>query len=253
MLSEESIKKFLKHKFNVKVLESVGSTNTELKKMARAGEPEGSVLIAKHQTNGRGRLGRSFYSPQNSGIYMSILFRPCFEFFKAQLITAASAISVCRALENQGALNLGIKWVNDIFLNDKKISGILTEVEFKNNSSELDFLITGIGINVTTSDFPDDIKNIAGSAFDKNNVDKNKIVADILNNLYDFYKNIESLEFLQEYKDRSILKNRNIMLVSPDKETPAKVIGIDDECHLIVELADGTVSHISTGEVSVRF
>ena len=253
MLSEENIVEFLRHKLNIKVVDSVGSTNTELKNLAKSGECDGTVLIAKHQTAGRGRLGRSFYSPENSGIYMSILFRPSFDASKAQLVTAASAVSVCRALENAGAENLGIKWVNDVFLRNKKISGILTEVGFKNNSNELDFLIVGIGINVTTSDFPDDIKNIAGSAFDKNDVNKNKIIAEVLNHLCNFYKDIDALEFLEEYKDRSVLKNRDVLLVSPDKEINAKVLGIDDECRLIVKLSDGTVTHISTGEVSVRF
>ena len=252
-LSEENIKKFLKHKLNIKVLDTVGSTNTELKKMARAGEPCGTVLIAKHQTKGRGRLGRSFFSPENSGIYMSILFRPRFDASKAQLITAAGAVSVCRALEDEGAENLGIKWVNDIFSGNKKVSGILTEVGFKNNSDELDFLIVGIGINVTPSVFPDDIKNIAGSVFNKNDIDKNKIIANVLNYLCDFYKNIDTLKFLDEYKERSILKNRDVILVSPVKEINAKVLGIDDECRLIVKLSDGTVTHISTGVVSVRF
>lgn len=252
-LSQKEINIHLNHKLDIKVLDSIGSTNTELKNMARNDEPDGSVLIAKHQTSGRGRLGRSFYSPENSGIYMSILFRPSFDASKAQLITAAAAVCVCRALENEGAKNLGIKWVNDIFMNDKKISGILTEVEFKRNSTELDFLIVGIGINVTTSDFPDDIKNIAGSVFDKNDIDKNKITANILNSLCDFYNNIEALDFLEEYKTRSILKNRDVVLVSPNNEINAKVLGIDDKCQLIVEVSDGTISHISTGEVSVRF
>lgn len=252
-LLEEKIKDCLKYPLNIKVLDSVGSTNTELKNLAKNGESAGTVLIARHQTEGRGRLGRSFYSPKDSGIYMSILFRPDFEASKAQLITAASAVSVCRALENSGSERLGIKWVNDVFLKDKKISGILTEISFKNNSQELDFLITGIGINITQSDFPDSIKTIAGAVFEKQDIDKNKIVADVLNHLCDFYNNIDNLEFLEEYKNRSILKDRDVILISPDKNTPARVIGIDDDCRLVVEFENGSVEHISTGEVSVRF
>lgn len=252
MLSEEKLNNLLNNKLNVTVLESVGSTNTELKKLAQNGATDGTVLIAKKQTAGRGRLGRSFYSPENSGIYMSVLFRPNIDFKDASLITPATSVSVLRALKNSGAKNLGIKWVNDIFCENKKTAGILTEISFT-SSSQIDFLIVGIGINLTTEVFPTELENIAGSVFKDKPCDKNKIVADTLNSLYDFYKNIKDRTFLQDYKNYSILTGRDVFLVYPDKKIPVTVLGIDDDCRLIVRYSDGSSEHISTGEISVRF
>ncbi len=251
-LSKEKIEYFLKNEFNIMVEDSVSSTNTVLKELAKSGSSDKTVLIANSQTSGKGRLGRSFYSPKNSGIYMSILLRPQKK-FNYQYITPLTSVAVLKALEALGAKNLGIKWVNDIFLKNKKVAGILTEIGFKENSSEADFLIIGIGINLMPQKFPEELSEIAGSVFDKNIIDKNKIIAEILDDFLYFYELLPDLHFLKEYKSRSILKDRKVSVITPVSEKEAVVIGIDDECRLIAEFPDGKISHISTGEVSIKF
>ena len=238
--------------YNINIFDTLPSTNTELKAMARAGALDGTVIIAKEQTAGRGRLGRSFYSPQNSGLYMSVLLRPK-KNIPLSFVTPAAAVAVCRALETHNSPKLGIKWVNDIFCNGKKISGILTEVEFLPNSETIDFLVVGIGINLTTVTFPENLSGIADSVFKDKSIDKEKLITDILDNLFDFYRNIEKKEFATEYKERSLVINKNVTLISGENKKDAFVTDISDDFGLLVKLPDGSIKNINTGEISVRF
>lgn len=237
--------------FDIQIFDTLPSTNTFLKEQARLGAPEGTVIIAKEQTNGHGRLGRSFYSPKNSGLYMSVLLRPERN-IPLSFVTPMSAVAVCRALENSGSKPLFIKWVNDIFCDGKKISGILTEVSFKKSSDNIDFLVVGIGVNLTTKAFPESLSSIAGSAFCDSDIDNIKIAKDILNNLFYLYADIEKKEFFDEYKNRSILLNKNVTLVSAENKREAFVLDISDDFSLVVKFPDGKISNINTGEVSVR-
>lgn len=251
-LSEDKIKAYAKGEYLITIAESVTSTNTLLKEQARNGAPHGTVLIAKEQTEGRGRLGRSFYSPESTGLYMSVILRlDCDDNF-SELITPAAAVAVVRALKSQG-VNPGIKWVNDIYCDEKKICGILTEVEFSPLTSTPDFFIVGIGVNLDTKTFPDDINDIAGNAFKNSDFDVNLLTAQILDNLLSLCEKSDPEDFLSEYKNLSILNNRNVYLISAGKTTPALVIGIDDSFRLVVKLPDGSISHINTGEVSIKF
>lgn len=237
---------------NIRFFDTLPSTNTYLKELAKNGALEGTVIVADKQTMGRGRLGRSFYSPENSGLYMSVLLRPQ-KSIPLSYVTPLAAVSVCRALENSGAKGLGIKWVNDIFCNGKKVSGILTEVNFLKTSDKIDFLIVGIGINLNTSVFPENLTDIAGSVFCDNDFDRNKIIDDILDNLFFFYNNIEKKEFADEYKKRSLVINKNVTLISGETKKDAFVLDISDDFGLFVQLPDGNTKNINTGEISVRF
>lgn len=245
--------KFMNKKYDYKIqsFEELPSTNTYLKEQARLGAPEGTVIVAERQTAGRGRSGRSFYSPKASGLYMSVLFRPE-KAVPFHYITPAAAVSVCRALEMSGAKKLGIKWVNDIFSENRKVCGILTEIEFVKNTSKTDFIIVGIGINLTTTDFPDSIRDIAGAVFENQCVDMKKIMTDILDSLFDFYYDIENKKFLSEYKQRSVILNRRVTLISGEQRKEAFVIDIDDDFCLVVKFPDGNISKINSGEVSIR-
>lgn len=241
--------------YNIQIEEEVTSTNSILKEWAIEGEPEGKVLIANKQTNGRGRQNRSFYSPENTGIYMSILLRPKLDINQALMITTGAAVGICRAIEEVTGASPGIKWVNDIYIQEKKICGILTEAGINLESKSLDYAILGIGINIQLpeGDFPEEIKDIAGSLFGKNSPEdtKNQLIAEILNEFYEIYQNLLSKEFLEEYKSRSILINREVSLIKVGETRKVKVIDIDKECRLVVKSEAG-IEYINSGEVSLK-
>lgn len=253
LLSEDKIRSYAKNSYLITIADSVTSTNTILKKQARVGAPHGTVLIAKEQTDGRGRSGKSFYSPKASGLYMSVVLRINCDMNFSQLITPAAAVAVVRALKAQGVQNPGIKWVNDIYCDEKKVCGILTEVEFLPSSATPAFFIVGIGINLNTQNFPGDIKDIAGCAFKNSDFDINMLCAQILDNLFFLCESANPQSFSDEYKNLSILTGRDVTLISGDKSTPVRVMGIDDSLRLIVKLPDNSILHINTGEVSIKF
>ena len=143
---------------------TLDSTNDRLKAMARQGAPQGSVIIADHQTAGHGRLGRSFHSPAASGIYLSALLRPQCYPTELMHLTCAAAVAMCDAVENAAGFRPGIKWTNDLVYDKKKLGGILTELGFTSDG-RVDYAIIGIGINCCqqTEDFPQEIRSIAGS------------------------------------------------------------------------------------------
>ena len=168
VLSESGVRKYLGAKgLKLLVYPSISSTNTVLKSLAEEGAEEGLCLIAGEQTAGRGRRGRSFFSPPNSGIYMSVLLRPALQAVDATSITACAAVAVAEAIESLAPVNAEIKWVNDIYVEGKKVCGILTEASLDCENGQVNYLIVGIGINtrVPDSDFPEELKSIAGSAF----------------------------------------------------------------------------------------
>ena len=258
ILSPQSISKYLSSdiKLNIEVHKTVTSTNSLLKEAATNKAPEGTVIVAESQTMGRGRLGRTFHSPAGSGIYFSILLRPEISAEDSLYLTTAAAVAIAKAIEDVKECTADIKWVNDIYIDNKKVCGILTEGSFNIENNELDYAIVGIGINITTpdDDFPDDIKNKAGAIFsDKEDTTgiKSILVAKVLNYFFDYYKTLDSKTFFDEYKKRSFLLGKNITILDPNGEIPASAIDLDDRCHLIVRLADGTIKELSSGEVSV--
>lgn len=259
IISKKDICDFLsveiKNKCNVTVLSKTESTNLLLKSMALNGAQEGSVVVAGEQTAGIGRMGRSFFSPGNTGIYMSILLKPEINPEKSVFITTAAAVAVCRALEKNGVKNAGIKWVNDVYTDGKKICGILTQGNIAPQGNKLNFAILGIGINVYSpeKDFPDEIKNIAGAAFkEKKENLRNKIVADILSCFYELYNDLTDIAYVDEYVKRSIIIGKKVDVFVASQVKPATVTGIDNECRLLVKYDDGTESVLDSGEVSLK-
>lgn len=239
----------------IDVRQSVSSTNTVLKEIAMNGGKQGYVLIAQEQTAGKGRLGRRFYSPDNTGIYMSILLRPKMTIQDSLLITTSAAVAVSRAVEKLSNKEAKIKWVNDVFVDGRKICGILTESSLDFESGCLEYAVVGIGVNISKpdNDFPDDLKNIAGGFLDhiKGNV-RCKLIAEIINEFSDQMENLSSRYYLDEYKRRSFLLGQNITVIKPNGNRKAKAIDIDNQARLIVEYADKSIEHLSSGEVSVK-
>ena len=234
-------------------LKETESTNKYAKELAKVGAGEYTVVIADRQTGGYGRMGRAFYSPDSSGLYMSIILRPTIPPDKALYITTAAAASVCQAIEDISGRTCGIKWVNDIYIEDKKVCGILTEAAFK-NANTLEYAILGIGINIYTPNngFPEDLKHIAGCIYNKPTDTKNALAERILDIFTEYYKNLEGKKFLQYYRDKDIVTGNNIKVIKQDISYNARAVSIDEEFRLIVEDDNQTITALDSGEISIR-
>lgn len=260
ILSVESITPYLADnlkELSLMVHKSVTSTNTLLKELAGEGEKEGKVLIAEEQTGGRGRLGRKFYSPAKTGIYMSILLRPKLTVDDALFITTSAAAAVAEAIESVTGCEASIKWVNDIYCNGKKVCGILTEAGVDFEGGGLEYCIVGIGINVARplEDFPEELKDIADGIFETRLYSsdlRSRLAAEILNRFWGYYKEFHNKNFIKEYRERSFLIGREISVLMGDKQEKATALDIDERARLIVKLTNGEIKALSSGEVSVR-
>ncbi len=234
----------------VEYFETISSTNDLAKELASNGAEENTVVIAEHQTSGRGRLGRSFYSPNGTGLYFSIILRGDFEAQDALMITPACAVAVSDVLINEYEINAQIKWVNDIYINNRKVCGILTESSFKKDG-KLDWAVVGIGINLTEprGGFPDDIASIAGTLFKENTQNKEALCASVISRVISICKTLKEKDFLVPYRERQFLMGKSVILPSGEEVC---VTGIDNDCALVVKHHDGSESAITSGEVSVK-
>ena len=255
----DGIKEYLNDeskKLDINVVSCVGSTNTILKELNINETKDGYVLIANEQTAGRGRRGRSFFSPKGTGVYMSILLKPeRFVADKAIKITTMAASAMCKAITTVSDVEPRIKWVNDIFVNGKKTCGILTEASFDLETGFLDYAILGIGVNMymPKEGFPDDIKDIAGSVFNEK-VDglKNKLLANFINYFMEYYHSTNNSKYISIYKEYSLAIGRNVNVICNGNVRKAFVDGIDDECRLLVTFEDGSKDVLSYGEISIK-
>lgn len=241
----------LKEKLSISVVPCVGSTNSELKAFGESGGADGTVLIALEQTVGRGRLGRSFYSPKDTGLYLSILLRPEFSAEDSLYMTVCAAVSAAEAIEKAADVKAGIKWVNDIYVEGKKVCGILTEASLNFESGQLNYAVLGIGINLITRTFPNELKDIAASVSDGEKDLRAFIAAEFLNSFFSYYKELKNLSFLPEYRRRSILTGKEISFTRGNEVFKGKVIEIDDKVRLLVELKNGEIKAFSSGEVTL--
>ncbi|MGN0683482.1 MAG: biotin--[acetyl-CoA-carboxylase] ligase, partial [Oscillospiraceae bacterium] len=204
-LSESGICRLLNDDREIIVLKSVNSTNAYMRKLAEGGYAEGTIVVSSEQSNGSGRHGRSFFSPADTGLYMSILLRPEISAQEAVKITSAAAVAVCRALYEVCGVSPEIKWVNDIYLNGKKVAGILTEAAFNLENGALDYAILGIGVNVypPVGGFPADISKIAGAVLNERKTDtRNRLAAAICKSFSDLYAALPDNTYLKEYRKR---------------------------------------------------
>ena len=258
VISAQGIEKYLASQegvFHIEVHKQVTSTNDFLKNLKAS---EGRVIVAQEQTGGKGRLGRSFYSPEGTGIYFSLLLTPTIPIDEATAVTAAAAVAVAEAMEKLAGKEVQIKWVNDIYINDKKVCGILTEGVFDMENRRLGQVILGIGINLMEplEGFPSELIPSAGGVFKDGEApkdSKNLLIAEVLLRFWPYYKNLQDKNFLTGYRQRSMVTGKEILILR-GKETPrkAKALDIDENFHLIVEREDGEIEHLSSGEVSIR-
>jgi len=254
-LSAIEIKKNLNYSNNIIIKSSVDSTNIEAKRLLIENPPHGTVIVANEQTNGQGRKGRHFYSPKDSGIYMSILLKPEHLILDNPLkLTIATAIAITKSIDRLCEKNTLIKWVNDIYLDNKKIAGILTEATTDFESGSIQNIIIGIGINFNTFIFPEELSNIAGSIFknEDSKINRNELIACILNEIMNIIENLDDCEIIEKYKEKSFLIGKNIIFNEKNIEIEGKVLGIDNEGHLLIETTSGFAKTLYAGEVSIK-
>lgn len=259
ILTYNEIKEYLDTDFvgrNIYHFDELDSTNSYAKSVAEQLEGEGHVIITEKQINGRGRLGRQWISQNNKGIWMSIILKPKIDIYDVSKITQVAAASVNKAINNLDIHSL-IKWPNDIIINNKKVCGILTEMNSEINI--INYIIVGIGINVNhdDGDFSEEIKDIATSLKIQthNKIKRNELVAKILNYFEEYYKEFVQGNFgvtLNMCRENSYVLHKYINIIRNGSITVAKAIDINDNGELVVEYNDGNVDTVLSGEVSVR-
>ena len=258
VLSVPGIRRFLSHQeLDIEIHRSLSSTNTVLKKMAEDGCPEVKVIIALEQTAGKGRMGRSFYSPIGSGLYMSLLMRPDTDVNAMLAMTAFSAVCVSQAIEDVCWISPSIKWVNDVMIGNKKICGILTEGAVESESRRLSYAVVGVGINIDipSGGFPQDIVETAGSLYEQSpgNMLSCRLAAGILDRMMDVYQNRNRQECLGEYRKRMYLTGKRINVMQSGRIiAPATVLEVADDLGLVVRYDNGRSEKLTSGEVSIR-
>lgn len=230
------------------VLDETDSTNRVAKTMAIDGAAHGTVIVANSQTAGHGQKGRSFFSPPDSGLYVSIILRGL-SVADAALLTPCAGVSAARAIESVAPVTVQIKWVNDLEIGGKKIAGILTEGGVT-TGDRLDFAVIGIGINVCHVDFPNELQPIAGTVADAagTDVDRERLLAALLGELE---AALPSRTFMQEYRRRSSMLGKAVTVTEGDVTYTATAMDIDEDGALIIE-CDGTSKRLIYGEVRVR-
>lgn len=247
MLCGDNIAKQLKNDVDVYYYDTIDSTNVKALQMAESIQKP-TLIVANHQSAGRGRLGRKFYSPTDTGLYMSLILTAKPQITDTVCVTSASAVCVSEAISDLCNINAQIKWVNDIYIEGRKVCGILAQAVTDSKSGQITHIVVGIGINVTTSDFPDDIKDIACSL---GKVDRATLCAKITDNLIDTYADIKSRSFIDRYKSRSLVLGREITYTQDGVSKVATAIDIDSNGGLVIQTEDG-IKTLSTGEISVR-
>lgn len=251
----EEIKKYLNNdKYSFYVYDTVSSTNTLLKEMAKKGAEKFTVIAANHQTNGRGRKDRSFFSPKNTGLYFSLLVKPDIPPEKALYLTTCASVCCARAIEDISNEKALIKWVNDVYVKGRKVCGILTEASLS-SPDKLDYAVIGIGVNVfmPEDNFPEDIQNKAGSIFTEEGPDeiRCKILSYILNYFDVYFSKLIEKPFLDEYKIRSMITGKDIEILGRQQNNLARAIEINDDFSLKVSYPNGDIEDLSSGDVSI--
>ena len=242
----------------IQYVEITDSTNRVLKELAKNGAKEGQVVLANEQTSGRGRLGRSFFSPKDRGIYMSVLLRPDDKAYEVAPMTAWVAVAVANAIESVAGVRPGVKWVNDLILNGKKVCGIMTELAVKEDSNKVDYVIVGIGLNVSgqSEEFPDEIKMMASSIEAETGiaVSRAQLAAEIIREIDLLNENwqIETAKYLDQYRKDCITVGKEVRVISPEGERAATALSVESDFSLLVRYDVGTIERVYSGEVSVR-
>lgn len=248
-LSENSIKALLAGRLKdlpVYFYEETDSTNTRAKELITKDSVKSALLVANSQTGGRGRVGHTFHSPKGTGIYMSLIFTPD-SLENATHATTKAAVCVLEAVEELYEISPQIKWVNDLYLEGKKICGILTEAV--TTGPNKGSLVVGIGINFLKSPVPDDLKDIIGFLPSKSDVSREMLIAKIITLLFKELEALSDNSYIKKYRQASMLTGNDITYFENDIQKTATVLDIDDDAGLVVKLPDKSIKTLRNGEV----
>ena len=234
-------------------LDCVDSTNTYAKQLAREGAPEGTVVIADHQTGGRGRMGRSFSSPAGVGIYMSVILRPDCLPEELMHLTCAAGVAASNAVSDVADRTPGIKWTNDLILARRKLGGILTELSVDPQTQKVEWAVIGIGINCCQTDFPEEIRQIAIS-LRLSASQRAELMAQLVQEFYGMRQSlfIEKEGIMETFRRRCITIGQEISILRGEDIRHAKAVDVDHDGGLAVLFPDGHTEIVTSGEVSIR-
>lgn len=234
----------------------IDSTNNRARVLASEGYPEGTIVVAEMQTAGRGRRGRSWYSPVNQGIYVSVILRPMLPLKEISRVSLVIAAAVAETLESELNLQPRIKWPNDILIDNKKIAGILSEAV--TDMDGVEYIVAGIGLNINNhaQDFPTDFRTIATSALAEHDRpgSRIKVLQSLLLHLESNYKQLVAGNFakiLEKAKRLSMVIGQEVRLDTVNGFTVGQAIDIDDSGFLLVRDQQGTIHTVMSGEISI--
>lgn len=256
ILAEEGIRPLLRQpEVHLKLYQETDSTNRAAKQAAIAGEAgHGSVILACGQSCGRGRRGRSFYSPSQAGLYLSVILQPQGNLRESLLLTTEAAVAVYKAIRKVTGIELDIKWVNDLYYKGKKVCGILTEAITDFESGEIQYAVVGIGLNLYEEEggYPPELREIAGGLYrnqrEAEGVNRNRLAAEIVNFLLD---ETRELKLLPEYLDRNMIPGHRIQILDGQQSRSAYAVAICQDGRLKVREEDGSETLLAYGEISV--
>ena len=235
--------------------EEIDSTNVEARRLSQGGAKSGLVVLAEKQTAGRGRRGRTWESPKGENLYFSVLLKPEIRTGQASMLTIVMAYSVARVFEEIG-LPVQIKWPNDLILSKKKVCGILTEMHLE--GCEIEDVVVGVGINVNTTHFPEELLDKATSIYLETDrcTNREELLQKVLAEFqiqYDMFLRIGDLSFIKDsYNQMLVNTNQEVMILEPNSEYQGIALGINDVGELLVRKSNGGIEKVFSGEVSVR-
>ena len=225
--------------------DSIDSTNTRAKQLAREGAPHGTVVIAGSQSAGRGRLGRSFSSPPGSGAYLSVIMRPECQASQLMHLTCAAGVAACDALERLCGQRPGIKWINDLILDAKKLGGILTEMSIDPKTAQVQYAVVGIGVNCTA--VPENVSDMATCL----DVCPERVCAGLVEAFWQMDQSLwETEAVMEKYRKDCVTLGQPVKLMGTGQTGTA--LDVTNEGGLVVALPDGSQITVNSGEVSVR-
>lgn len=230
------------------------STNEAAKRLLQDKSLKQALLYADAQTNGKGRRGRTFYSPSGEGVYMSLLFTPEEALDDVISVTTATAVIVAEAIEKLTGQTVAIKWVNDLYVRERKVCGILAEAVLPQNAGDKTAIIVGIGINVSNQSFPKELDGIAGSLNmpHRDRQLRDNLITEVAVGLIQYLENIKDKSYLSRYRERSMVLGRQVLCHEGNEQYPALALDIDEDGGLIVALENGKQRCLHSGEITIR-
>ena len=258
LLHKESIlsllSKEVKERIDLYVHQSIDSTNQEAKRLLTTKITKDTIIVAAFQSEGRGRLGRKFYSPLNTGLYLSYIVTQPLSIVDALKITSSASVAASRAIEDVVDTTIQIKWVNDLFKDGKKVAGILTEGVSNFESGKVESVIIGIGINLfpPKGGFPLELKEIATTLLNSEKDIINQLVSALITQFIRVLDTLQDTSIMDEYRTRSCILDSPITVMVNNNSYPAHVIAIEDDGSLRVKDEKGNIIHLNSGEISIR-